>query len=86
MAVWRETANIKGDPGPPGPPGTGAPYRQQFPESATWTITHGLGKRVVPTLLLDDFPGEPVMGEVSFPDLNTTVVTWPAAVAGWAEM
>lgn len=87
---WTKTANIKGDPGPPGPPGApGQPYRHhQATPSATWTIPHGLGKRAMFTLTLEG-DSEPVNADQSFPEpdpLNVTVVSWPAAVAGWAEL
>lgn len=72
-------------PGPAGPPGGAAyTYRQAAP-SASWTVSHALGRIVEPVLLLDDYPQVPVHTDMYYPDLNTTVIVFPTPVTGWAH-
>lgn len=73
----------QGPPGPPGPAG-GATYvydRAGVP-AATWTIAHGLGRRVHVTVAGDD--GREVEADVDNPDLNTTVITFATPFSGTA--
>lgn len=80
-----EVAGPQGVPGPTGPPGpVGAPlvYVQATP-SASWVIVHGLGRTPGVTLVVD---GRVEYTEITYPDLNTALVTWPQATAGRAEL
>jgi hypothetical protein len=73
----------QGPPGPPGPAG-GATYvydRAGVP-AATWTIAHGLGRRVHVTVVADD--GLEVDSDVEHVDLNTTVITFATPFSGTA--
>ena len=71
--------------GPVGPAGTdGYPHIQSTP-AATWLVIHNLGRRTIPAVTLDDFPGELVYTDVCFIDDNTTTLTWPFPVAGRAD-
>lgn len=50
--------------------------------TAVWTIEHNLGKRpTVTTLNLDRVE---ILGRVEYVDLNTIIVTFAKAVAGYA--
>lgn len=75
-----------GPPGPPGPPGaTGSTYmHDQTAPAATWTIIHNLGTKPAVVLELSSNPTELIYTDVSYPDLNTVVVEWPAPETGKA--
>lgn len=80
----------KGDQGDPGPPGTpGAPGGASFPHhqtnpAATWPVTHGLGRRINPLVLLDSDPTTPVYTRITIVDQNQTLVEFDEAQTGWA--
>lgn len=76
---------VSGPTGPAGPSGTGFIHHQISP-GATWTITHNLGRKPVPTLLPDDSPTRPVNTDLVYPDLNTLIVEWPAPTSGYAYL
>jgi len=74
--------------GPTGPPGAaGATYvHTQSTPAATWTIPHNLNTILSVVLLLDSDPTNPVWSDVSYPDLNTAVVSLPSAASGKAYL
>uniref|UniRef100_UPI003F491D0F hypothetical protein n=1 Tax=Nonomuraea sp. CA-251285 TaxID=3240002 RepID=UPI003F491D0F len=77
------TPGVQGPPGPAGPPG-GAFYvydRAGVP-AATWTIAHGLGRRVHVSITGDD--GREVDADVDHPDPNTTVIVFGVPFSGTA--
>lgn len=51
--------------------------------SSTWTLTHNLNSRPDVLLFIDSDPGEAVITDVTYPDLNTLVVSWPSPESGW---
>lgn len=75
-----------GPQGPPGPPGPAGGehfiYDRNGVPAATWTVEHGLGRRVHVTVMAAD--GTEVTTDVVSPDLNTTVITFAAPFAGVA--
>lgn len=79
-----------GPPGPPGQPGAGSgsgdlhAEHQQMAASATWFITHNLGKR--PSLAVFDSAGDEVYGAVHHIDINSLTVSFSAAFAGTAYL
>jgi hypothetical protein len=52
--------------------------------SDTWPITHGLG--YYPAVTIIDTAGTVLMGTLSYPDLNTLVISFSAAFAGSATL
>lgn len=56
-------------------------YTQATP-SATWTITHNLGK--YPAVSIVDSAGSAVVGDVEYIDANTVTITFQSAFAGAA--
>lgn len=58
-------------------------YIQDIP-AATWTIIHNLGFR--PNVSVVDSAGTEVIGEVSYPDVNTVVIDFSAQFAGEAYL
>jgi hypothetical protein len=52
----------------------------QLVPAATWTINHNLGKK--PAVSVTDSAGSEVVGDVTYLDLNTVVVSFAAAFAG----
>lgn len=76
---------MRGPAGPPGPAGSGASFaHHQSAAAATWTVIHSLGAHLMPVLLLDDDPDRPVYTDTETPDVNTTVLSFPSPVTGWA--
>lgn len=80
---------IQGDTGPAGPqgvPGAGdLNYtHNQGAASATWTVTHNLGKR--PSVTVQDSANDQVDGDVFYNDLNTLTITFSAAFSGVAYL
>jgi hypothetical protein len=67
-----------------GPGGTSTYTHVQTSASAEWLVTHGLGTKVFPTLVLSSDPAEPVWTDVVFIDENSLLVQWPEPVSGWA--
>lgn len=53
--------------------------------AATWTITHNLGAKPDFRLFTDADLTRPVFTDITYPDDNTAVVTWPSAESGRAE-
>lgn len=77
------TPGPQGPPGPPGPAGGETfVYDRAGVPAATWTIAHGLGRRVHVTVAGDD--GREVEADVDNPDLNTTVITFATPFSGTA--
>lgn len=64
-------------------PETGYVHLQTTP-AAQWSVFHGLGRYVTPTLLVDSLPGVPVWTDVSFPDPDHALITWPSPESGRA--
>lgn len=58
-------------------------YKQLSP-SATWSITHNLGK--YPSVSVADSAGNTVIGEVNYVNENSLVVTFSAQFAGVAYL
>lgn len=75
----------QGPQGPAGPAGASFVHNQIAP-AATWTIVHNLNTVLSTVLLIDSIPGEPVYTDVTYPDLNTVVVTWPSPESGKAYL
>jgi hypothetical protein len=76
-------------PGPQGPPGPAGPaggatylYDRAGVPAATWTIVHGLGRRVHVTIAGDD--GREVDSDVQHVDSNTIVITFAEPFSGTA--
>lgn len=65
--------------------GGGAYIHSQPTPAATWTIVHNLGYKPDLRLFLTADPTVRVYTDVTYPDTNTAVVTWPSAESGWAE-
>lgn len=77
----------KGDQGIQGPAGSpgGAVFTfEQMVSSDTWTIPHGLGFN--PAITITDTAGTAVYGSVTYPDLNTAVVTFSVPFSGRADL
>lgn len=68
--------------GPAGPPGGSYYVFTQNTPTTVWTIVHNMGI-ILPVTVIDS-SGQEVEGDVDYPDLNTVVVTFSAAVAGVA--
>lgn len=66
--------------------GGGAGHIQfsQLAPAATWTWVHNLNSRPAVMLFLDSDLTEPVITDVSYPDLNTVVIEWPSPETGKA--
>jgi hypothetical protein len=60
-------------------------HHRQDAASAAWNIVHNLGFRPA-GVQVTDAGGNPVTGVISYPDLNTTLITFSAPVAGVAEL
>ena len=58
-------------------------FNQNTP-SATWTITHNLGRR--PSVTVVDSAGTVVIGEVNYTSDNTLVITFSAGFSGQAYL
>lgn len=54
----------------------------QVSSSATWTITHGLGK--YPSVTVQDGSGNNLLGQITYTDLNNITVTFNTAFSGVA--
>lgn len=74
----------QGPIGPQGPKGdTPAPYvHDQISPAATWTVDHNLNCR--PVVVVVDSTGAVVEGDVRYPSLNRTVLSFSGAFAGVA--
>lgn len=75
---------VAGSTGPAGPPGTRYEFIQASP-AATWTIQHNLNAYPSFLFFTDGDPDTPVFTDVTYPDSNTAVVTWPSPESGRAE-
>lgn len=73
-------------PGPPGTPGGDSAtfVHTQDVAASTWTIAHGLNR--YPAVAVFDTLDDEVEPDVAYPDLNTTVLTFSAAIAGIAYL
>lgn len=79
----RGATGATGATGARGADGTDAHFvHVQSVPAASWQVTHNLGRRSMPTLLLDDEPSVPVETDVVFADDNTLTVIWPSPVTG----
>jgi hypothetical protein len=78
----------KGDTGEQGPQGSGASHSTyvftQNTASATWTIAHNLA--CFPSVEVVDSAGTVVVGNISYTDNNTLVITFTAAFGGKAYL
>jgi len=66
------------------PPVLGYRHQQVAPASE-WLIVHGLGFRPAGVQVTDD-TGVDVLGVVTNPDLNTTVIAFAVPLAGSADL
>jgi hypothetical protein len=67
--------------------GTAAKYvHTQAAPAAIWVVTHGLGSRPAVVLATDSDPGELVMTDVVYSDLNSLAVVWPSPETGKAYL
>jgi hypothetical protein len=85
-----EIVRVQGPQGPAGPAGPSGPSGGQsvFVQSSAasvWTINHNLGYRPAGVMVMDS-GGTEVEGLVSYPDLNTVVITFSAPFAGTAYL
>ena len=79
------TLVVGGVVGPKGEPGIGAGYEHiQLAESATWTINHNLGYR--PVVSARDTSHNVIVGGISHPSVNQTVISFVTPVAGFARL
>lgn len=76
-------AGPPGATGPPGAPGGSASLTQATP-AATWTFAHNLNTYPQILVFLTAAPDVAVYTDVSYPDANTAVLTFPAAESGIA--
>lgn len=76
---------ITGPQGPAGPAGGTYVHTQASP-AATWTIPHNLNTILSVVILLDSAPTVPVYTDVTYPDLNHAVLTFPSAESGKAYL
>jgi hypothetical protein len=75
-----------GQTGATGPAGTGAAtyiWTQNTP-STVWTITHNMGN--YPAVYTEDSAQGEIIGDVSYPDTNTVVVSFSTPEAGLAYL
>ena len=82
---WR-VVPVPGPPGPAGPAGTsvtGYTHTQASP-SATWPITHNLGR--YPTVVIRLTSGERVLPDVTDSSLNTLTLTYATPQTGTAQL
>lgn len=75
MALLRPSGNTGGS--------SNYTYTQAVP-SAVWTIAHGLGRH--PSVTVVDSAHSVVVGDVSYPDLNTVVLTFSGGFSGQAYL
>lgn len=68
---------------PDGPTTTYFSYVQATP-SATWTITHNLGRN--PSVNAFDTDDKPILGTVTYLSPNQVLVVFPAPIAGFAYL
>ena len=66
------------------PPVLGYHHEQPTPDSE-WQIVHNLGFRPAGVQVTDD-SGDDVVGVVTHPDLNTTVITFALPLSGTADL
>lgn len=57
---------------------------EQGTASASWTITHNLGK--YPSVVTIDSSGKEIIGAVSYPDLNTVQIDFSSGFSGTATL
>lgn len=76
----------QGDPGPPGQDGTDDAFylHNQMIASATWNITHNLNK--YPSVTIVNSAGDEVIGDVSYPSINSVTINFSAANGGKAYL
>lgn len=74
-------AGPQGNPGPPGLPINVFEFIQAQPLTV-WTIVHNLGRH--PHVTIIDSTPQQVYARVSYPDLNTAIVTFSAPESGIA--
>ena len=73
----------QGPPGPIGPPGIDLNYvHDQFLPSSEWNIAHNLGKYCSITVV--DSAGSYVIGDISYVNINSAVVTFTTSFSGKA--
>lgn len=74
-----------GAQGPAGAPGGAVFSYHQTPASATWPITHNLGRYINPVVRLDSDPQTPVWTDVTLIDENHVTLTFDQPESGWAH-
>lgn len=74
----------QGEPGVDGVDGTNDAFylHNQMSASATWNITHNLGK--YPSVTVVNSAGDEVIGDVNYPSINTVTINFSAANGGKA--
>lgn len=81
--VWPTTGtSLIGPQGPAGTVPTSTYRHVQMTAATTWTINHGLS--FWPNVTVIDSSGREIIGEETYPNANTVIVTFSAAVAGEA--
>lgn len=80
------TTNAGNVRGPAGSGGGGFEMSQTFAiPTTTWTVVHGQGTRAISIKTFDNADNE-IIGDVSYPDLNTIRVDFYFAQSGHAEV
>lgn len=86
--VIRSTNNVlviaSAKQGPAGPTGTGDKHyaHDQMTPSASWTVTHNLGK--FPAIMIVDSSGNVVEGNIQHVDTTQAILTFTSAFSGMA--
>jgi hypothetical protein len=76
-------AGAQGIQGPAG--GTSGSYAfEQQTASTTWSITHNMGYR--PAVFAIDYGGNIIEGDITYSNLNSVVLNFIVAVAGYAYL
>lgn len=76
---------LTGAAGATGPAGSSTTYiHNQITPLTVWTIAHGLGR--FPSVEIVDSAGTVVVGDISYTDANTLVISFSAGFAGTAYL
>lgn len=84
VVVTPSGANVTVVASPGGLGGPASYLHTQGVPAAVWTIPHNLG--FYPGVTVIDSAGAQVIGDVSYPTINTAVVTFSAAMSGRAAL
>lgn len=82
ITFFRLSPGAPGPQGPPGPAGGSAYTHVQGSPSATWTVTHGLGRYASVTII--DSTGAEVEGEIQHDSVDACTLRFSSAFSGRA--